>query len=113
MKSNDRFGVVQKRRHIDLPRFDIDFINRTAPDDMNPDYLMLAIERDDSKLLHRFGLEIEEILEDIITDQGAGDLKAFQIITMAFGPDLFEGVDVDAGKGHGDCSTFGFLLIRY
>ena len=73
MEGDDRFGVVQQRRHIDLSGFDIDFINRTAPNDMNPDDFILAIERDDPKLLRRFGLEIQEILEDIVTDQGAGD----------------------------------------
>jgi hypothetical protein len=64
MEGDDRFGVVQQRRHIDLSGFDIDFINRTAPNDMNPDDFILAIERDDPKLLRRFGLEIQEILED-------------------------------------------------
>ena len=108
MEGDDRFGVVQQGRHIDLPGFDINFVNSAGPDDMNPDYLMLAIERDDSKLLHRFGLEIKEVLEDIITNHGAGDLKSFQIISLAFGTDLFEGVNVNAGKRHGDYSIFGF-----
>jgi len=102
MKGDDRFGVVQHRRHIDLSGFDIDMVNRAAPNDMNPDDLMLAVERNDPKLLHRFGLEIEEILEEIVTDQGAGDPAVFKIVPMAFGPDLFEGVDVNAGKRHSD-----------
>ena len=92
MKSDDRLSIIQERRHIDLPGFNVDMVNRTAPDDMYPDDLILTIERNDPELLHRFGLEIEEILEEIVTDQRASDLKTFQIIPLAFGPDLFEGV---------------------
>ena len=68
MKGDDRFGVVHERRHKDLPGFDIDPINRAAPDEMNPDDLMFGIEGDDPKPLRRFGPEIEEILEEMITD---------------------------------------------
>ena len=68
MKGDDRFSVVQERCHKDLPRLDIDLINCTASDDMNPDDLIFAIEGDDPKPLRRFGLEVEEILEEIVTD---------------------------------------------
>lgn len=47
---------------------------------------MFGIQRDDSKLFHRFGLEIEEMLEDI----GTGDPALFKIIPIPFSPDLFE-----------------------
>ena len=77
---------------------------------MNFDDLMLAIEGDDPKPLRRFGSEIEEILEEIITDCGAGDLKTFQIIPPTFGPDLFEGVEVNGGKRHGICTSIGSIL---
>ncbi len=113
MKGDNRFGVVQQRRHIDLSGFDINLINSAGPNDMNPDDFILGIQGDDSKLLHRFRLKIKEILEDIVTDQGAGDPAVFQVIPMAFGSDLFEGVNVDARKRHGAYSTFGFLYVIY
>jgi hypothetical protein len=91
MKSNDRAGVIQQRRHKDFSRFDQGAVDDTAANNMDAVDLLLDIKGDDAELLHRLALEVEDGFEPIIADQGTGDPPAFKVVAAAFGTDLSQG----------------------
>jgi hypothetical protein len=62
---------------------------------MDTDDFVSGVQRYDAEFFDRFGFKIEEILEDFVADRGSGDWVVFEIIAVAAGADLFEGVELN------------------
>jgi len=95
VEGDDGFGdaclhALHHGRHKDFPGFDVEFIKGAGADDVNSDDFVSGIEGYDAEFFDRFGFKIEEVLKDLVADQGIGDWVVFEVITMVLGADLFE-----------------------
>lgn len=93
MEGQNRKSIVNHGRFKDFPRFDGDRFQTADGQDVQAGYFIFGIQGDDPELFNRFVVEVEEQVEEVVADAGAGDLE-LKIVADPGDSVLFEGVDV-------------------